>query len=298
MIDFRRLGLVAQFELRDALRSKLALIVVALFAAGSAFGSFVFIKLYQQAELAARQLIADQTGLSPDAVELEEIRQQAMRGTFSLLENESLKNALMELQPLAIFFGYASLQAVPLLVLALSAGAHAADIQSGTARFSLFRCNRPTWALGKTLGHAGLLGIGLLVAATVAGVLGISLQPEFSATTFVALYTASMRTWIYGLCYLAIYSGLSLITGTPLQARALSLLTLIGCGIGHLVLGSQWAEEELPPLALLRWIFPGAHEGGLWLGFSSSFFIAALALLSIGAAALSAGIWFFERKDA
>src|SRR5690606_13685000 len=122
----------------DAMRSKLAIIIVVLFAAGSGLGAAGFIKSMQTAESAARDLLAEQAGIDAATIPLEQVRSQAFTVLFSFIEDENLRNVLLGLQPLAIFFGYVSLQAVPLLVLTLSAGSHAADIQNGTARFSLF----------------------------------------------------------------------------------------------------------------------------------------------------------------
>lgn len=298
MIDFRRLWLVAAFELRDAMRSKLAIIIVVLFAAGSALGSAGFIKSVQGAESAARNLLAEQAGIDPEMIPLSQVRTQALTLLFSFVKDEELRNILRDLQPLAIFFGYASLQAVPLLVLTLSAGSHAADIQNGTARFSLFRCNRPTWALGKMLGHAGLLGVGLLVGALVAGSMGFFMQPEFEPRTLSDLLIAAVRTWLYGLTYLAVFSGLSLIAGTPMKARALCLAALIASGVGHLIFRSDSIAESAPPLAYLKWLFPGQHELSLWMTTPLTLGVAVAALLAIGAAGLSLGISVFDRRDA
>ncbi len=269
MIDFRRLWLVAGFELRDAMRSKLAIIIVVLFAAGSALGSAGFIKSMQGAESAARDLLAEQAGIDPEMIPIEQVRSQAMTLVFSFVEDEELREVLLGLQPLAIFFGYASLQAVALLVLTLSAGSHAGDIQNGTARFSLFRCNRPTWALGKMLGHSGLLAVGLLVGALVAGLMGLTMQPEFEPRTFTDLLVAAARTWFYGLTYLAVFSGLSLIAGTPMKARALCLAALIGSGLGHAIFRSESiansaASTWLPQVAFPRTtrnVFVDDHSG-------------------------------------
>src|SRR5690606_37752457 len=121
--------------------------------------------------------------IPPELVPMDEVKQSAIEGIIGLQKDEGVRQALLEMQPLAIFYGYVALLAVPLLVLTLSGGTHAADLQRGTARFTLFRCNRPTWALGKLLGHAALLGLGLLIGALVAGCMGAYLQPDFAFRT-------------------------------------------------------------------------------------------------------------------
>jgi hypothetical protein len=291
MIDFRRLEKVARFELRDALRSRLV-------AAGAGLGALIFVKSMQGAEEMARVHLARSSGLPIEAIPIAEVRDQAITGLIKSVKDEGLRDALLGMQPLAIFYGYVSLFSVPLLVLMLSGGTHAADLQSGAARFSLFRCNRPTWALGKLVGHALLLGLGLLVGALAAGLVGSSYQPEFETHTWGDLLFASLRAWIYGVTYLGIFSGISLISGAPLRARALSLFVLMGCGLGHLVATSDWLLEKAEMLGHLKWLFPGQYETGLWLSDPVAFLTSASALLALGAAGLSLGTYSFMRRDA
>lgn len=298
MIDFRKLDKVARFELRDALRSRLVVIIVALFAGGAGLGALVFIKSMQGAERLARHQLATMNGVPAEAIPIAEVRDKAISGLIHAIKDEGLRDALLGMQPLAIFYGYLSLFTVPLLVLTLSGGTHAADLQSGTARFSLVRCNRPTWALGKLAGHALLLGFGLLVGALVAGLVGAVYQPEFEARTWGALLLASLRAWIYGISYLGLFSGVSLIAGAPLRARALSLFVLVGCGVGHLVASSDWLSKKAEILSLLKWFFPGQYESGLWVAEPLPYLASVTALVALGAAGFSLGTLSFMRRDA
>lgn len=298
MIDLGRLEKVARFELRDALRSKLVIIVVGLFAAGAGLGALGFIKALQAAEKSARRFLAQQNGVPEELIPMDEVKAEAIAGLIRSVADEGMRETLLNMQPLAIFYGFAALYLVPLLVLTLSGGTHAADIDSGAARFALFRCDRPTWALGKMVGHALLLLLGLVVGALVAGTLGAVYQPEFESKTFLALLVASGRAWIYGVAYLGIFSGISLVSGAPLRARALSLFALIGCGVGHLVLSSDWLEKKAPPLSYLRFLLPGEYERGLWLSDPLPVMGHVLVLGCISAAGLALGTSAFMRRDA
>ena len=293
MGDLRRLAIVARFELRDALRSKLVWMVVGLFAGGSALGSLVFIKALQGAEAGTREMIAQQTGASPDAVPMDQIKTQALQGIFSLFEDEGVRSTLMGMQPLAIFFGVAAIYAIPLLVLGLSAGAHASDIQSGAVRFTIFRCDRTTWAVGKMLGHLLLIALGLAIAALVSGIIGYLYQPEFSSGTWGDLLLSSLRAFFFAGAYLGIFSGLSLMTRAPLLARALSLAALFVCGVGHFLASNT---RVLPSGA--RYFFPGHYEGGLWNADLAIYLQSAFALLLFGAVGFALGIAKFRRIDA
>lgn len=293
MVRLRKLGIVARFELRDALRSKLVIVVVGLFGAGAGLGCFGFIKALQAAEASAREFLAKQGGVAPEVVPMEDVENTALQGIFSSFENEGVRDTLSEMQPLAIFFGVAASYTIPLLVLALSSGAHAGDIQSGAARFTLFRCDRMTWALGKMLGHLCLLALGLFVAALVAGTMGALLQPEFAAHTWSDLLFASLRALVFGAAYLGIFSGVSLTTRSPLKARAFSLLTLIACGAGHLI-----ASSSESALSYARWLFPGQYELGLWNADLLTYLGSVAALLLLGGIGFALGANTFLRRDA
>jgi len=293
MIDFKKMGIVARFELFDALRSKLVLLVVGTFAAGSAIGSLIFIKSMQVAEEGARNFLAQQGGLQPADVPIVEIKQRAIKNTFSSLENEGLRDTLLDLSPLAIFYGFAAIYSVPFLVLALSAGSHASDIQSGAARFALFRCSRPTWALGKLLGHFYLLATGLLVAALVSGGLGSYLQPTFESRTWADFLVSSLRALVFGFAYLGIFSGISLMARAPLRARAFSLFTLMALGVAHLYVFSSNS-----PAAHIRWLLPGTYSLNLWSSQLPALLLSVAALFSLGFLGFSLGAFVFSRRDA
>ncbi len=298
MISFLRWKVVTAFELRDAFRSKLVVIIVTLFAAGAGLGSMGFIRSLQESERAARDFLAAQANVPPETIPVEAVRQRAMELLISMVQDEELRAVLLEMQPLAIFFGYIAQTAVPLLVLVLSAGAHAADIARGSSRFALLRSDRPTWALGKLSGHAGLLLLGLSVAAVVSGACGSYAQPEFESRTWAALLLAALRTFIYGFAYLGLFSGISLFAATPIKARVLGLLVLVGCGIGHAVTSSAWFSQSMPYLAMLKWVFPAQYEMQLWLNAPERLLPSILALVAIGTVGFSGGVAVFLKRDA
>lgn len=298
MINFLRWKVVTTFELRDAFRSKLVVIIVTLFAAGAGLGAMGFIRSLQESERAARDFLATQANVPPESISVEAVRQRAMELLLSMVQDEQLREVLLNMQPLAIFFGYVAQNTVPLLVLVLSSGAHAADIARGATRFTLVRCDRPTWALGKLSGHAALLLLGLTVAALVCGACGAYAQPEFEPRTWGALLLASLRTFVYGFAYLGLFAGVSLLAGAPMRARVFSLLVLIACGVGHSLVSSAWVEQSAPLLAGAKWLFPAQYDTDLWLMSPGAFLPAVLALVAIGSVGFSIGVASFLRRDA
>ena len=216
----------------------------------------------------------------------------------ALVEDEATRDELLRMPLLSIFYGYMALNFVALLVLVTSAGSMAQDLASGGARFALFRCDRLSWATGKLLGQEALLATGLLIGALLAGTVGVLVADNFDPITWVWLLRTSFRTWLYGSAYLGIFCGLSLITRTPLGARALSLFTLVAFGIAHGILTSRLANEQLPFLHYFGVVFPAHHSGALWSPELERYVPAAAALLLIGTAGFLAGHMVFKRRDA
>ena len=116
---------------------------------------------------AAERAVRDNlpTALGAHDVPEDLVRRQALPRVISgLVDDPALREELIRIDPLALFYGFMALQLVALLVLFTSGGVHASDLARGTTRFVLTRCDRLSWALGKLLGHAALLAAGLLFA--------------------------------------------------------------------------------------------------------------------------------------
>lgn len=298
MLDLRKLRIVARFELLESLRSRLFLIVLGLYGAGAAIGSFAFLKVMGAAEGAARRALAASSNIPEAQVPPDLVRENALPLAAGLVQDPAIREELLRMPPLSIFYGYMALSLVALLVLATSAGTMAADVSSGASRFALFRCNRLTWATGKLVGQEVLLGAGLLFGAVLAGLVGLLQDDTFVLSSWLWLFRASFRAWLYGSAYLGIFLGLSLVARSAMGARAMALFTLIAFAIAHSVLTADFANERVPGLRYLAVIFPTDHQRALWSPEWGSYLPGAAALLLIGAAGFAAGHFFFQRRDA
>lgn len=298
MPDLSKLKVVARFELLEALRSRLVVVVLTLYGAGAAIGSLLFLKTMAAAEGAARHALAQSTGADPGSLPDDLVRSHALPIAASLVKDAAIRQELVRMPPLSIFYGYMALVLVALLVLATSAGTMASDLAAGTARFTLFRCDRLTWALGKLVGHEIVLAAGLACGAILAGVVGAWHERSFDPTTWLWLLRTSFRAWIYGTAYLGIFSGLSLVARSAMGARVMGLFALIGLGIGHALLASDYVKARIPLLSHLSVVFPAAHRQALWSAEWGSYLLSIVALLAIGALGFGAGYRAFEQRDA
>jgi len=295
-LDTRKLVRVAQFEVAEALRSRLISVVFALYGAGAALGAYVFSKTLEAAEQAVREQMFGT--LSAHSIPDDIVRQQALPRVISfLVSDEALARELSGVDPLALFYGFMALNLVAPLVLMTSGGLHSGDIASGAVRFVLTRCDRFTWALGKWLGHAVLLAVGLAVGA-LATALVATLRGGIDPMSLLWLARASSRAWIYGVSYLGLFSCVALAVRVPSRTRTLSILLLFGLWIGHSICNGGYFTERLPALALLVWFFPAHYELALWSPSWAASAPAVLALLAIGLGGLVLGHAIFRRADA
>jgi len=296
MPDLKKLQIVARFELLEALRSRLFIIVVSMYSAGAAIGSYVFLRTMAAAETAVRHELAQQSGIDPSALPPNLVREKLLPGVLGVVD-PALKEALLSMPLLTIFYGMMVLNFVALLVLVVSTGTMAADLSSGAARYALFRCDRLTWALGKLAGQGLLLAAGLSVGALAAGLVGLGVDDAFEQKTWIWLLRTSVPAWLYGSAYLGLFCGISLISRSPLVARALALFAWIGMGITHSLVTSDFVNQKVP-LRNLGYIFPGAYKESLSSHDWNTSLPAAAALLAFGAVCFAAGHALFSRRDA
>jgi ABC-type transport system involved in multi-copper enzyme maturation permease subunit len=295
-VNLRKLGVVARFELGEALRSRLVVVILSLYGAGAALGAYVFAKALGAAESAARSALADSMNAHDIPDDL--VRREALPRVISaFVDDPSLREELSRIDPLALFYGLMALYLVAPLVLITSGGAHAMDLARGATRFVLTRCDRLSWALGKMLGHAALLATGLFTGALVTAAVATG-QGRFDAGSLFWLLRAAFRAWVYGFAYLGIFTAVALLVRAPARARAMSVLVLFGLWLGHGLAGSAWLNARLPFVDLLVWIFPGHYDLLLWSPSWLTSLPAMFALLSIGGAAFALGHTVFARGDA
>lgn len=296
MLNGKKLQIVARFELLEALRSRLFIIVVSMYGAGAAIGSYAFLKAIAAAESAVRDQLSARMGIDAAKLPPDLVRENLVPVALGMFEPQ-VRDELLKMPLLSIFYGLMALNFVALLVLVVSTGTMAADLSSGAARFALFRCDRLTWALGKMTGQELLLAAGLLVGALTAGLVGVGVDDGFKAETWVWLLRTSFRAWLYGSAYLGLFCGISLISRSALKARALALFIWIGIGITHSIVTADAINERLP-LRPLGYMFPASHREALWSPDWGTYLPAAAALLAFGAVCFGLGHYIFTRRDA
>ncbi len=293
----RSIGLVAGFDLLESLRSRKAIALLLLYLIASVSGSAIFIHVLGELRDRVGQELGVMGTLATQALLQSE---QLVELIGDLVGDRSLARTLLSLPVLALFYGWFSMTFIPLLVVLTSADSIASEIASGSVRYSLFRTDRLSWALGKLVGQLCLMTLGVLLGAAGSYALGLALYDGF-APLETAWWIARLaaRSIVYGFAYLGVALCASQLVRTRAMARGLGLLLLFACWVAGTVLRipslNEWAPQVV---SAVRHLFPNAHSLDLWrpalLDRGSA--MAALVLIGLGFFAL--GFWRLARRDA
>jgi ABC-type transport system involved in multi-copper enzyme maturation permease subunit len=287
--------LVAVFDLLESLRSRKAVVLLALYMLGSLGASAIFIRTMET----IRERLEDDLGQRVGMQQLMESPGMA-RVAGALAGDPDVARAVVAIPPMALFYGWLAMNFVPLLVLFTSADAIAGDLQSGAVRFSLFRTDRISWATGKLIGQTSLMAVGVVAGAIACWALGVLwLDGMSAASTAYWLLRISGRTIVYSFAYLGMVMCASQLARTPIRAGGLALLFMFSCSIGGGLLKAEPIAARAPRLfGALSKLFPNGHYLGLWHPGLLASGAAMLGVVSIGLAFFALGFWRFSKRDA
>jgi len=299
VLNFRSAAIVTGFDLMDSLRSRRAIVLLALYVAGAAASSWVFAVSLKVFADAGRTAVMEQFGTAPDNI-LEMIREsdEFHRVITRMVKDPDLATELVSAHPLGLFYGAMGMVFLPVLVLLTSCTAVSAEVACGSSRFALFRTDRLSWAAGKLLGQSLLLGVGVVggAAATFAvGLATLGIAEPWSLALWLGMMSG--RAWAVGFAYLGIFTGISQMTRSVPWTRALCFLTLMALGVGRLIVASDWFGRIIPFHGTLVKVFPAAHKGALWHPDLTVRLPAVAALLVIGLVGFLVGHLIFVGRD-
>lgn len=292
---------IAAFDFGESIRSRKALALLGLYLAGSLAATGVFIRVLQSIENTAAETLQVAATERPGAMTEEVLRNERLLSILiDLVGDESLARAVVELPPMALFYGWLAFTFIPLLVTLTSCDAIASEVATGSCRFALFRVDRHSWAAGKLLGQAALMIVGILSGALGAWTLAFFFMNDADpAGTLVWLLRFSGRAAVYGFAYLGMTLGLSQVTQSVNFARGLGLLGLFFLGLGGNILESDWSTTKLlgTNLTIVQ-LFPQGHDLDLWRPAFTERLPGVTMLLALGLLYFVVGHLVFARRDA
>lgn len=295
MSRLRTIGLVAGFDLYESLRSRKALALLLLYLVVALAASAAF-------SLALNELWSRMTERFGQAASEEILAsEQLVKLLAELLgDDEALARTLLTVPPLALFYGWLATTALPLVVVLTSTDAVSGEVASGSVRYALFRTDRLGWACGKLLGQTLLMGLGVLIGALGAFVLGAIMLDRFApgASAWWLLRMAGRAT-VYGFAYLGVAMCASMLVRSNAAARGIGLLLVMFCWIGGGILAAPVVERAAPGLiTAVRQIFPNAHSASIFRPGLFDRLPGMLALIAIGLGYFGLGYARFSRRDA
>jgi ABC-type transport system involved in multi-copper enzyme maturation permease subunit len=291
---------VAWFELVDALRSRKALALLGLYAAASGASASVFLRVLKEIETNAAALLhvapTTQTGtMTSVLLQSDTFRQMLGR----LVGDPRLVDALAQIPPMALFYGWLTLSLVPALVMLTSTDAIAGELQSGEARYALVRVDRLSWSVGKLLGQALLMALGVALggaAVWTVGAVGWAGFERAASAFWIARLGA--RASIYGFAWLGLALAVSQVTASAAIARGLGIAGLVLFGLFGSAVQWPMVHRQAPVLFdSIRTLVPAAHSLGLWQPDVLDRAPSIVLLLALGCAYFALGHARLARRD-
>jgi ABC-type transport system involved in multi-copper enzyme maturation permease subunit len=301
MKSLRDALIVARFDLAESLRSRKVLVFLVLYVAAAVAAAVVFTEVLQsvETELAAQLLVArtDRPGSLTQAVmESDELRRVLGR----LVRDRDLAATLVTIPPIALLYGWVALTFGPVFVILTSSDTVAAEIATGSARFALSRTHRDAWALGKLLGQAALLAVGVFLGAAgayITGFVQLASFPLLETAWWMLRYAST--SFFYVFAFLGLAVGVSQLTRSVPWSRALGLLALSAVAALSSALARDDIRERSPVhVDSLAQLFPASHRLDLWRPDASDFMPAVVVLIALGIGYFALGHVRFVRRDA
>lgn len=298
----RDIGVIAQHEFFDALRSRRVLIMLLLFIGGAIAGTLMFVEVLETFEVTLAKALAVAEPGKAGAMTTQLMRSPELVHMLArFLDDETLAKELVDLPPLALFYGWLGLMFLPALIMLTSAEAISGELTNGSLRFSLVRTARLSFSLGKLTGQTLLMLLGVCT-----GALAVWLTGYFSLASFDAQGTAlwlsllSMRIAVFAFAYVGLAVGLSHLTRRVPLSRALALGSLmlfaVLYGVGK---NSETVREHAgEAIDTLLMLLPRSHMLALWQPSLIERLPALVMLVALGLVYFSLGYLYRARRDA
>jgi len=291
---------IIRHELAIALRTKRALLTLALYVTAALIGSLAYIFAVRLIESQAIDVMVR------NGAPLDEARR-----SFSLLGTEGYAQMVAffagteqgALSPLirdslilpALMWG--SLAFLPFLIVLASYDQLASDLATRSLCYSVLRASRRNLVLGKFAAQALLFGLALLLSALcLFGLAALMLGSFDPALALLGIGRAWLLLVAYGSCYL----GLSALASASVRQPVMALFLALGAMVGLRMVGWLGSLPESSAYAILRplrWLSPSAYQSGLWEAGYAAPLASAGAYLAMGALFVGLAVWTLEARD-
>jgi ABC-type transport system involved in multi-copper enzyme maturation permease subunit len=276
----RDAAVVALFDLGTALRTRRALVAVALYALGAIITGAILVKI--------QAAIAEPLAMAQNAASLAadgDVPDLDRTLGFLLGGDTELARHLLKIPLVVLGFFWVTLSFLPFLVALVSHDIVNSEVRNRSARFVLLRTSRASLLLGKMLSHGALfLGV-TVVSNLVLFVYAWIRVPGFEAgLAGIWLVKFWFFTIIYGYCWLALAALVSSLVDSGGLALA-ALVVVMG------ILGLIAMSESVGFLS------PSYYKGGLWSPRWGTVLVSLGAFLGFGTLFLASAWVRVQRRD-
>lgn len=291
---------VALFELAAAVRTRRAIVLVALYLAWSLLGMSGAITTLGKmedrlAEILQVEKVEGKSGVVSAALWKSKPFQQLVR---SVVGDSLIYDDIVGKHPAELIYAWIVFLSVPLLTVLVATRRVAEEVKSGAAKYMLLRVTRLEWTLGKYLGIALLMLVGLLIGAVAAWIVAaFRLSGADIPALLPAMIVWSVKAWFLSLAWLGLALGVSHLFKSGAKADAVAILLMIAFSVVPAILkgfGSAWLGGKL--LVLVR-LFPSSVDAALWRSSFLPVAASATWLVMLGLLYLSVGHAVFARRD-
>lgn len=293
------LWIVARNELTDSARSRRVLVLLLLYLVGGMAGTALFISFLQNIEgqLVRSLGLGDPTAAGSVTATL--WKSAMFRELLTkLIGDQRLAESLLNVPPLALYYGWLSFAFTPALVMLTAAPRVAEEIATGSARYVMFRAGRAAWCLGKLAGQALQILGALLLSALGAWLVGAVRMKSFEpGATALFMFWFAFKAWLYALPYLGLALGISQMCSSLNTAQAFGFLALVGLAVLNRVAHWQAGDGGRRIWDVLGALTPGSHRAAMWWNDLEHLGPALVFLLALGALYWAVGYWRFSRRD-
>ncbi len=296
---FRDIWLVAWFEVKEMVRTRRALVVIALYMLGGLVAARGFVAAIGRLENVVAGMLKTGRIETPGALTQQLLQSDTYRDALiRFFPNREVADFLLNLPPIVLFFLWSSLAFVPFLIMLTSADTVSQEVRTRAVRFVVLRTGRVEFVLGKYLGQVSLMALVVFLTGFVyLGVAWAGLQGFEFWPTVVGILRFWPRIVAYGAAFVGLSGLCAMNAGSSATARAWAFIGLvIAWALGEFayrwhdgVYGGAWT--------VIGFLVPFSHKPGLYAPAGSTVLVEAGILLALGAFYLALGLLFFWRKD-
>jgi ABC-type transport system involved in multi-copper enzyme maturation permease subunit len=288
---------IARHELEVALRTRRAVIALAIYVVLATLGQLGYVVFLNALEEQARAML-DKGDPAQTEKLLDLVGQDAYKRAlawFAGIKPEDMASYLHESVILPVLL-WGSLAFLPFVIVLTSFDQMSADLESRSLCYAILRAPRRAILLGKLVAHTALMTVLLLITGLLLLLSGAALLDSLDlAPALLGFFTLLLLLVPYGLCYLGITAFASANVAQPFTA----LVSAFAITVVLRVIG--WTEvippeHQLAPLRHLAILSPAHHHSGLWLAGAGP--LASVAFyLGVGAIFTLLALWRLEGRD-